>query len=145
MTTDDLLARESIRDLVVRYAHAADRGRFDEVAALFAADGSLELPDGRVVVGPAAVRDFLRGTGATLRAGGTPPVLRHHVTTHLIDLHVDGTAAGRAYFLVVTAAGPDHWGCYSDRYVRTGDGWRFAGRRVRVDGRAPDSVTRPPV
>jgi hypothetical protein len=137
-----LAARDVIRELVARYAHAADRGRFDDVAALFAENGTLELPDGRVLTGRTAVRDFLTGTGDALRApGGAGRVLRHHVSSHSIELDGDAAASGRAYFLVVTADGPDHWGCYSDRYVRVGDVWLFASRRVRVDGRAATSIT----
>src|SRR5262245_2536883 len=62
-----LVAREAIRDIVARYAHAADRGRFDDVAALFAEDGVLELPDGRRPVGPAAIGAFLVETSATMQ------------------------------------------------------------------------------
>src|SRR4030095_8560095 len=97
---------------------------------------------GRVLLGRTAVRDFLTGTRDALRAtGGAGGVLRHHVSSHSIALDGDAAASGWAYFLVVTADGPDHWGCYSDRYVRVGDAWLFANRRVRVDGRAAASIT----
>ena len=126
-----------IRDLVAAYAHAADRGRFDEVAGLFAPTGELELPDGRRLVGPAAIREFLDATGTTLRsAAAAPASLRHHVSSHRIVVESAEAAAGYAYFLVVAAAGPDHWGRYADRYVRVDGRWLFASRRVRVDGRA---------
>lgn len=137
MSLAELTARELIRDLVARYAHAADRGRFDEVAALFADDGTLELPDGRSLVGPAAIRAFLGDTGERLRApAAAPVVLRHHVSSHRIVLEGPDAADGWAYLLVMSPRGPDHWGRYADRYVRVGDEWRFASRRVRIDGRA---------
>jgi hypothetical protein len=41
----ELLARESIRDLVARYNMLGDSGRIDEVAALFCPDGCLEIGD----------------------------------------------------------------------------------------------------
>jgi hypothetical protein len=135
MTADELVAREAIRDLVAAYAHGADRGRFDEVAALFASDGVLELPDGRRFVGPAAIRGFLADTGKSLATPGAPPGLRHHVSSHRIVVERNDSAVGYAYFLVVSPRGPDHWGRYADRYVRTDGTWRFASRRVRVDGR----------
>ncbi len=144
MEQPELVARERIRDLVARYAHAADRGRFDDVAALFSPSGVLELPDGRVLSGRSAIRDFLVGTAGRFAAGGARRVLRHHVSSHVVDLDGPDGASGRAYFLVVTAAGPDHWGCYSDRYVRDGDAWLFARRKVRVDGRAPGSLVGTP-
>jgi hypothetical protein len=137
-----LLAREAVRDLVARYAHGADRGRSGEVAALFADDGTLELPDGRVLTGPAAIRGFLDETAARVQsAGSTAGPLRHHVSSHRVVVDGADTATGYAYFLVVSARGPDHWGRYADRYVRTAAGaWRFASRRVRLDGRAPGAT-----
>jgi hypothetical protein len=38
-------AREEIRELVARYAQHADRGRFDDLLALFADDGVLQIDD----------------------------------------------------------------------------------------------------
>ena len=65
--------------------------------------------------------------------------IRHHVTSHRIDVTARDAATGAAYFLVVSDRGPDHWGRYRDRYVTADGAWRFAARRVRVDGWAPDS------
>ena len=134
-----LVAREAIRELVARYAHAADRGRFDDVGALFADDGMLEMPDGRRIVSPMAIRAFLIETSATMQVASTGSFIRHHVSSHQVTLEGEHGAAGFAYFFVVTDRGPDHWGRYADRYVRTADGWRFASRRVRLDGWAPGS------
>jgi uncharacterized protein (TIGR02246 family) len=137
---DAAVARDAIRDLAARYAHAADRGRFDDVAALFAADAVLEMPDGRRLVGRDAVRAFLVETAETMRvAATTGSFIRHHVSSHQITVEAPDSAIGYAYFFVVTDRGPDHWGRYADRYVRTDDGWRFAQRRVRLDGFAPGS------
>jgi len=137
---DVAVARDAIRDLAARYAHAADRGRFDDVAALFAADGLLEMPDGRRLAGRDAIRVFLVETANTMRIAATSgSFIRHHVSSHQITLDADDRASGYAYFFVVTDRGPDHWGRYADRYVRTADGWRFAERRVRLDGFAPES------
>jgi hypothetical protein len=66
-------------------------------------------------------------------------LIRHHVANLHIEVSGPLSASGAAYFFVVTERGPDHWGRYRDRYVcRDGD-WRFAHRRVRLDGRAPDA------
>src|SRR5262245_53823963 len=133
MDAAELAAREAIRDLVARYAHAADRGRFDEVASLFAQDGVLELPDGTTSTGPAAVRSFLGGVGDRLRVGSAAPgLIRHHVSSHRIVVDGPDAAHGWAYFFVVTHLGPDHWGRYADHYVRRDDEWLFARRRVQV-------------
>jgi hypothetical protein len=58
-----------------------------------------------------------------------------------LQLTVEGPehARGAAYFFVVTERGPDHWGQYHDRFVSVDGEWRFAHRRVRVDGVAPGS------
>ena len=106
MQLHDLIARESIRDLVARYAHAADRGRFDEVAELFTEDGVLELPGDRIAAGREAIRTFLTGTGTDLRSATERPWVRHHVSNHRIILHDAGGAEGYAYFFVVTERGP---------------------------------------
>ncbi len=139
MDVAELIARESIRDLVVQYAHAADRGRFDEVGDLFAADGILELPDGRTAQGPDGIRAFLSSTGDELRTVSVVPWVRHHVASHRIVVHGESDAEGFAYFFVITERGPDHWGRYHDRYALTDGVWLFARRRVRVDGRAAGS------
>src|SRR5262245_29870443 len=100
MDTGELVAREMIRDLVAAYAHGADRGRFEDVAGLFAPTGELELPDGRHFTGPAAIQTFLEATGQAM-AGAARGVLRHHVSSHRILVESAEAAAGYAYFLVV--------------------------------------------
>ena len=40
----ELIARESIRDLVARYNANGDSGRFDPMLELFAEDATMELP-----------------------------------------------------------------------------------------------------
>ncbi len=51
-------------------------------------------------------------------------------------------ATASSYFLVLTAIGVDHWGRYRDQLaVDPADGaWRFAERRVRVDGSSAGSL-----
>jgi 3-phenylpropionate/cinnamic acid dioxygenase small subunit len=135
----ELIARERIRDIVAAYAHCADSGRFDDLVALFDADGVLETPDGQQHRGRDAVRAFLTGTKTHLAATTTAPLIRHHVSNlHLVVTGPDD-ATGAAYFLVITERGPDHWGRYRDRYVRRDGIWRFAHRRVRLDGYAATS------
>jgi ketosteroid isomerase-like protein len=136
MDASELVAREMIRDLVAAYAHAADRGRFGEVAALFTEDGVLELPDDRRLVGRRAIVTFLTDTARSLADTAGRSALRHHVSGHRVLMQGADAAVGYAYFLVVGGAGPDHWGRYADRYVRDGGRWLLASRRVRVDGRA---------
>ena len=134
-----LVAREEIRELVARYAHCADGGRFDELAALFAEDGELRVDDRPPLRGRDAIRAFLGGTRDGLAASPTVRTIRHHVTSHRIDVTARDAATGACYFLVMSDRGPDHWGRYRDRYAVCDGAWRFAERRVRVDGTAPGS------
>ncbi len=139
MDLQELLAREALRDLVARYAHAADGGRFDELVELFAPDGVLETPDKAAHRGREAIRAFLGGTRDAL-AGATPTGwIRHHVSNLALVVSSPVEATGAAYFFVVTERGPDHWGRYRDRYVCQDGRWLFAHRRVRLDGHAAGS------
>jgi len=139
MELAELIARESIRDLVARYAHAADRGRLDELCALFAADGALRIDERTPLVGRDAIRAFLGETRGSVQGQTRTALIRHHVSNLQITVDGPASASGVAYFLVVTERGPDHWGRYRDRYRPDGERWLFAERRVRVDGVAAGS------
>jgi 3-phenylpropionate/cinnamic acid dioxygenase small subunit len=138
MTSEEVCAREEIRDLLARYTYNGDRGEVAALAACFAEDGEFEFP-GAKAVGHAAVAAAL--TGAERNPART--FVRHHITNPLIVLAPDGkTATSRSYFQVISNAGPDHAGVYNDRLKRTAEGWRFARRQVRVDWQASTSLFR---
>ncbi|MFN8642979.1 MAG: nuclear transport factor 2 family protein [Candidatus Binatia bacterium] len=122
--------------MVAAYAHAADSGRFDGVAALFTPTACWRLPIGPNTAAGQGIQTFLGGTGGELGGGGdraADPASRQQPQLTVTD----PDDAGTAYFLVVTESGPDHWGRYRDRYVRGGE-WCFAHRRgIRLDGWAP--------
>lgn len=139
MDVDELIAREQIRELVAAYAQLADSGRFDALLDLFADDATLEPGELPPVTGRTALREFFSGTNRNLVAATTRPLIRHHVSNLRITVDGPDAASGTCYFFVVTERGPDHWGRYRDRYVRTGDRWRFQRRTVRTDGFAADS------
>jgi 3-phenylpropionate/cinnamic acid dioxygenase small subunit len=136
----DLLAREAIRDLVVRYNSYGDSGLFDRVLGLFTSDAVLDI-DGAAYEGLDEIRRVFSSVRAhTSGSAGRPAYLRHCVATHQIDL-VDGdTAAGRCYFFVLTHVGLDHWGRYLDDYRLVNGDWCFARRRVRTDALSPQSI-----
>ncbi len=146
MTLDDLIARESIRDLVSRYNANGDTGRFERVFELFAEHAVMELgPPGEppeVYNGREALKQIFLGAqgriGENTKAGG-PKYLRHFTATHQIDLIDADHATGRCYFQVLMSRGLDHWGRYVDRYVRIDGRWFFEHRRVYVDGQTEDS------
>jgi ketosteroid isomerase-like protein len=136
MSPAELAAREAIRDLVARYNALGDAGRLDALCELFAEDGVLELDAGRAA-GRAALRALFERAAEEARAGGGLRLLRHFTATHVIDLADDGRASGRLYYQVLTERGLDHWGRYLDAYRAEGGRWRFAHRRVTVDGLVP--------
>lgn len=136
METWELVARESIRDLVARYNASGDAGRFDTMLELFTDDAVLVVPDG-THQGRENIRVFFESVaiGNGRRPGGR--LIRHFTATHQIDVLDPDAARGRCYYQVLTDAGLDHWGRYVDRYRRTDAGWRFQERRVSIDGTVP--------
>jgi uncharacterized protein (TIGR02246 family) len=139
MTPDELVARESIRDVIARYNHAGDRGRLAELAQCFTEDGVLELEGEPPLRGRAAIEAYLAGVAKRVAASARGGQMRHHVSSLVIELEGAGRAHAWSYFCVFTEIGVDHWGRYADELVRSGDAWLFAHRRVRVDGSAPGS------
>lgn len=137
----EIAAREGIRALVARYNAAGDRGRIDVMVELFCDDAVLELPGEPPYQGRAAIAAFFEGIAAGSRRDAQgddgPGHLHHHLATHDIEIEGADRARGSCYFQVLTRTGLDHWGRYVDSYRRSEDHWRFARRRVHVDGRAP--------
>lgn len=146
MTLDELIARESIRDLVARYNANGDTGRFAQLFELFADDMVMELKmfDGSVELheGLEAVKLIFTGTKDRVDAQGTvagPAYIRHHTATLQIDLVDTDHANARCYFHVLTGDGIDHWGRYVDRFRRIAGTWKFSRRMVQVEGRSATS------
>lgn len=143
MESWELAARESIRDLVARYNANGDSGRFDAVLELFAPDAVMDVESFGVKVGREEIRTIFTGARDRAEYGHHPVYVRHMVSTHQIDVHEMSRASGRAYYFVITAVGLDHWGRYIDEYKTVDGVWKFASRRVTVDGRSPDALFAP--
>lgn len=151
MKLDDLLARESIRDLVARYNSYGDTGRFEDLFELFVDDAVMEVGpthgERTIHDGLEALKSIFTGARGRVQAQderAKTTYIRHFTSTHQIDLLGDGHATGRCYFAViigdaVEARGLDHWGRYIDDYVYSNDRWKFRRRRVYVDGQNPGS------
>lgn len=138
----ELVARESIRDLVARYNANGDSGRFGHVRELFCSEATMNIGDARTYSGIDDVMTiFTRTKGDT---GATPGLthVRHTTSTHQIDLFDEQSASGRLYFTVLTDIGIDHWGRYVDTYGVEDGVWKFTSRTVTVDGWAPNSLFR---
>lgn len=89
-------------------------------------------------MGPAEVLGFFRSTGSAFTAAGILPS-RHHLSSVHVQPRPDGSAATYACFQLVSTSGPDHWGTYRDEIVATPDGWRFAKRKVKIEGHVANS------
>ncbi|KKC25222.1 nuclear transport factor 2 family protein [Sphingomonas sp. SRS2] len=129
-------AEARIKRLIAAYNIAGDRGRLDEIAACFAADGVLQTPLWQAA-GRSEIAAGLRNSNS--RGDSVVQFVRHHVTTSLISFDGD-VVTGRSYFLVFTQIGPDHAGVYVDRYRQEDGEWRIAHRQVRIDWKAPESL-----
>jgi len=147
----EVVARESIRDVVTRYNANGDSGRFDEVARLFATDAVMELEgdDGPLLFrGRSEILTIFTGTrdrwANEFEARGSSDdsaYVRHRVVTLQIDFDDHSHARGYCYYQVIMAHGLDHWGRYFDRYELIGDRWHFSRRKVTVEGRTTDAPT----
>lgn len=129
-----LLIREACRELVLRAAECADGHDAAGLAALFAPDGVLRRPGGEPLVGPAAIQ-------AAYAQRPKERITRHLVTNTLVEVESATSARARSRVLLWAGSaedadgpqgrplrGPQLVGEFADRFVLTGEGWRFAGR-----------------
>jgi ketosteroid isomerase-like protein len=134
----ELSAREAVRHTIASYTYAADNGRFDDVAQLFAPHGVLEVQGigGALAKGRDAILQFFRGVGSDVTVTAPPGRMQHHVSSVHVDVVSPTEATAASYFTVMTGAGVDHWGRYKDAFAPESDGrWLFVHRLVRTDGR----------
>ena len=118
---------QAICNLQAAYGYYVDKGKWDEAAALFAEDGTLELAGRGVYLGRERVRAYLHHLPPYGRG-----VLYNHMQLQPV-IHVDdpaGTAAGRwRSFMMVGALGAEaRWGeaTYENTYRRVDGVWRIA-------------------
>ena len=109
-------------------------------------DGVMDTGDRPPLVGRDAIRDAYR---AILPSSDLQPFVHNHV----IELDGDRATGSCHLDLRVTRDGRSliGSGCYEDRYVRAGDGWNFASRRLTMhflvplrEGWAEGGTTRRP-
>jgi hypothetical protein len=129
---DALLIERACSKLIADYAYFADHGPREAFAALFTDEGVLSLPTGEA-----------RGRAA-IAANGLPPglVSQHSMSNIRVQVLSADAAEGTSYLTLYMARRPDpsrpgetkiaaptNVGVYTDRYVRTPEGWRIASRR----------------
>jgi hypothetical protein len=124
----ELTAREQVRDNLATNTHMGDRGDLDAVIETYTEDAVLDIPGRDPLEGRDAIRAVLSRSAdreSTLHAQGRR-FLRHFVASLRFDEVTSERIVTSAYFMVVTPAGPDHWGRYRDVHTRVGDEWRIA-------------------
>lgn len=120
----------AIERLQGAYGYYIDRGLWDEAAALFADDGTIEIGLDGVYVGKARVREYLHALG-----GGRQGLVDGELNEHLqvmpvITLAADGRTAKarwRAITLTGELGGEAFWGegPYENEYVKDGGVWKI--------------------
>jgi uncharacterized protein (TIGR02246 family) len=128
LTTADRLA---IQDVLFRYCHALDRGRWDEFAALFTDDCCLDLSQvlGRYE-GTAGIRQFCDMMGSL-------NILMRHLVTNVVVEGDGERVRTAAYVIAITGApGPAQrqtTGLYEDELVKRDGRWRLHRRHLALD------------
>ena len=150
MTSDEMLAREAIRDTLARCSLAGDRGQGDAYAECFTGDGIIQTERQENVAFRYEGREAIRAWQKAWKSGksdmAAPPrtsYVQHCLTTSQVDFTGSDQATVRTYWIVYTDIGPDHAGYYLDELRRVGDEWLISWRRVRPKWLSPDSLFRP--
>ena len=143
MAADQTSDRIQIHHTMAVYCNSVDSGDVEGVVSAFADDGQLELSSGTKAVGRAAIRAFYVPVVGPDRPDRNPdgsiPLLRHNLTTSRVEFVDQDTAQGWTYFISLTKHGQDHSGRYLDRFVRQGERWLIADRRIVVEWYASPS------
>lgn len=119
MTVDD---RDAICRLKYRYLRLLDTKQWDEFASCFAPDATADY-NGLVFADPGTLVEYMR----TNLGEGT--ITMH--TVHHPEIDIDGDSATGTWYLhdkVIVDAfrfALEGAAIYTDRYVRTADGWRI--------------------
>lgn len=126
------------------YSKHVDFREYDAFVELFAEDGVLNT--GFELKGKEAIREGMKRRSGRLRS-------RHVVTNLIVDVvdedHAEGITYLTLYRLITEEArdpsnvlpleGPAAVGHYTDKYIRTPEGWRFASRVLEFAFQNPDA------
>ena len=151
----ELVARESIRDLIARWNYNGDARHMDQMILVLAPDVEFCAVDGDVLHGRPAVLEFLTGvrdgTSDTEQAdpspapndgrylpAGTNPSIRHFTSNPRITLESETRGQVRTYYAVLSSFGLDHWGRYIDEVGVVDGEWLITKRVITTDGVDPE-------
>lgn len=139
----ELLDREAIRDLPVRYCDCVWREDSDGVTALFTEDGLFvyTAPDGRQT--SVKGTDHLHKFFDAAARGNLKP--RPFIHNHVVELLDAEHATGRCYVDLRAASNKMGWlgaGYYHDEYRKVGDDWKLASRIFHAVEMVQDPLAR---
>lgn len=123
----ELLDREAIRHLVIRYAECVWRKDAAAAGELFTRDCVMDIGDGEPLSGRAAlVAAYTRAFAAN--------TFMPFVSNHLVEIDGDRARGTCRLDLRATMAGRRMIGAghYEDEYVRLGGEWKFASRKLAM-------------
>ncbi len=129
--TSQLTDRDQIVDVAARYTWAIDTNDYAGLADVFTTDAFARLGN-EDCEGLAAIQDRVARALDPLDAS------QHLVGSHVVDLQVDGDpdrANHRCQFQAQHCRNGGNYivaGTYTDRFVRTADGWRIEHRVLDV-------------
>ena len=130
MTEDERRAIEAdCERLIKRYANLGDAQDWPAVAALYT--------EGARFARPSQPGVFVEGREAILTSFlARPPRVQRHVVANVV-VDVEDADQARAFSVIVLYQGDTAplVGTFTDKLVRTGDGWRFAERVGGLDFR----------
>lgn len=138
-TTQQLLDRAEIEELITRYVTALDTRDADMYAGVFAEDAVYELPGNVVHQGRVAIRKIvtdLQESRARNDAAGKPsPSLYHAMFNHSIELMDATHAQHQCYAQTVRAAEGGQFivgfmGRYEDYLVKQDGRWYIQSRKL---------------
>ncbi|MBS0560039.1 MAG: nuclear transport factor 2 family protein [Proteobacteria bacterium] len=123
--------KSAIREVLSEYCFHLDSGRFDDMARLFAADGTWATAYGK-----ATGREAIAALGRKMRAGRpiTPATRSVHLVTNFV-IKLDGNRAHVLSNWMVAQNGPNGpivsaAGGYEDDMVKQGGAWLIQTRTI---------------
>lgn len=131
----EMLDREAIRELPVRYCDCVWRNDMAGLVGLFAEDGVFVVKGHKRSVtnkGRAELKKMYEGA-----LGNVNP--RPYIHNHVVDLTGPNKGVGRCYVELRSFSRNMEWigsGYYEDEYVKTAEGWKFGSRTFTSVGPA---------
>lgn len=127
--------RVAIRHTMSLYHAGSDSGDYDRLGLAYAPDGAMAggKPLVRTVGREAIVARLDQAADERGRQGRDGRFQRHHLSTSIVEFDSPTEASGTSYFLVLTEAGPDHAGVYTDRFVKIEGKWFIQERQIALE------------